>query len=76
MLPIQALKFARLFRKVTDLTITQKDAENFVVDLFDSRREVEKRGEDVSSFNEAESEYLRADEEGRLKIVGPDSSVG
>lgn len=71
MLDIQALKFARMFRKQVNLQISQQDAENFIVDLFDSRRAAEERGEDVSHFDEAEAEYLKADEEGRLTLLPP-----
>jgi hypothetical protein len=71
MLDVQALRFARMFRRQVDLRITQREAEDFLLDLFESRRQAEAKGESTAPFDEAEAEYLRADAEGRLKLLPP-----
>ncbi len=72
MLPIQALKFERLFDKVSGLVITQESYDSFLKGLL--RMQVKYK--ETALAHRAFVACRRAREEGRVTVVNPDSSAG
>lgn len=70
-LDVQALRFARMFRRQVDLHLTQQQCEDFIRDLHESLDRSRRRGEPTSPFEEAEVEYLKGRLEGRIIVPSP-----
>lgn len=70
MLDIQALKFARMFRKQMNLVLTKEAQLQFEANLLDGLEQALRRGEDTSPFEEARNSYRDALAEGRIVVVG------
>jgi len=67
MLPVQAAKFIRLFRKANGLKITLKSELDFLQGCAQGLDEC--KAEDASLFTEAQDEYLKALKEARVEVV-------
>lgn len=72
MLEVQALKFERLFNKATDLTIYKKDHDKLLEDLL--KLQVKEKATDLAY--RVFMALKKAKQEGRIKVVDPDSSAG
>ena len=79
MLEIQALKFARTFKKQVDLIVTEEWTRNWLRDLYESHEKAERDGKSTEYFLQAEEEFIRGRHEGRIIVRDDDgsgSSVG
>lgn len=77
---IQALKFARVFKKHTvesPLILEKAYADNWLRELYDSFEKAQGKKEDVEPYLQAEEEFLRGRHEERIIVRdGSDSSAG
>ena len=74
MLEIQALKFARTFKKSVELILTEEWTRKWLSDLYDSHEKAKKDGKSTEYFLQAEEEFVRGRHEGRIIVRKDDGS--